>query len=97
VYCLPLGIAYIFVCPAIVVATVWLGYHYVIDSIPGVGIGLAISALTILIVPRWLKHVREPLTGDPCYLTAMVTFPVVERAGMGCIGIKGVLLYYCSF
>lgn len=32
IYMRPLGIAYVFVCPGLVFATVWCGFHYVMDA-----------------------------------------------------------------
>lgn len=38
---LPLGIAYIFVAPGLVFATVWCGFHYGTDAVLGCMVGVA--------------------------------------------------------
>lgn len=79
IYCWQLGVAYLLICPAIVIATIWLGNHYVIDSIAGVGIGIICSGITLLVGRFWWPHIRVPLTGDPPYIKTMLTFPVLAH------------------
>jgi len=47
VYYKPLGFVFLSFCPAILVATVWLGYHYLIDSIIGFFIGCTCASIVI--------------------------------------------------
>ena len=69
-YYTPLGVVFLSFCPAILVATVWLGYHYLIDAIIGFSIGCVCSCIIIFIVkfvytPRdvyiriMMKYTRE--------------------------------------
>lgn len=48
IYMWPLGVAYIFVAPALVLATVWGGFHYFMDAAVGVSVGALCAALGIL-------------------------------------------------
>jgi membrane-associated phospholipid phosphatase len=47
IYYRPLGFVFLSFCPAILVATVWLGYHYLVDSIVGFLIGCMCAAVVI--------------------------------------------------
>eukprot|EP00121_Abeoforma_whisleri_P010179 Awhi_evm1s9383 len=47
-----IGYVYALICPAIVVATMWCGFHYFVDSALGVTFGLTISLIVIYISPR---------------------------------------------
>ena len=69
-YYTPLGVVFLSFCPAILVATVWLGYHYLIDAIIGFSIGCVCSCIIIFIgkfvyTPRdvyiriMMKYTRE--------------------------------------
>ena len=80
VYFWPLGLAFLAICPAIVFATIWLGNHYVIDSLVGVSIGLVVSGITIIIGNYWYPKVEKPLTGYKMYIRAMLTFPALLPA-----------------
>lgn len=73
VYCTPLGIFYISLCPALVFGTVWLGNHYLIDSVVGVALGLVCSALTILIDRHVFPKIRPSLGGDRMYAFSVLT------------------------
>lgn len=71
VYYRPLGFAFLSFCPAILIATVWLGYHYLIDSITGFIIGCICASLVV----GFGKLVYTP---REVYIRTMLKYDVID-------------------
>jgi len=47
-----LGFLYVFICPGIIFATIWCGFHYAVDSISGVIVGYVVGRLAMRFAER---------------------------------------------
>lgn len=71
VYYKPLGFVFLSFCPAILIATVWLGYHYLVDSI----VGFLIGCVCISIVVGFGRFVYTP---REVYIRVMLEYDVAD-------------------